>query len=353
MGVVRPLRSQSIYHGIADTMTPESDPALILCRSNKSFLSLGQDGDPSQDINADFCRDKDIPIIFRQLDGGAELVGPQQLLFQMVAPTGSFEELGVPAALEDWHEYFASPLVEAYNRLGLEAVFQPPGEIRVSGKKIGILACGQFPEAAVFAGNMVMEADFALLAKILDPPGAGLMDRIITSLEAHVTTLGLEQDVTPAEAVVATAVVEALEASWALAVYPSFPSPEELEAIEEFDGLLIEEASSPADDRPRPTLVSVPIGAGTTLLEARYTAGEASTQAVILMMDGRPENILLSGQLESLSEPALRALAANFNDAVPDTGWLFDRFMTIAGADAVEPAAPPGMGDPSASVASS
>ena len=51
MGVVRPLRSQSIYHGIAAAMTPGSDPALILCRSSKSFLSLGRSGAQAQDIN--------------------------------------------------------------------------------------------------------------------------------------------------------------------------------------------------------------------------------------------------------------------------------------------------------------
>lgn len=44
MEVVWPLRSQSIYHGIAAAMTTDSDPALTLCRSSKSFLSLGQGG---------------------------------------------------------------------------------------------------------------------------------------------------------------------------------------------------------------------------------------------------------------------------------------------------------------------
>ena len=51
MGVVRPLRSQSIYHGIAAALTPGSYPALILCRSSKSFLLLGQGGAQAQDSN--------------------------------------------------------------------------------------------------------------------------------------------------------------------------------------------------------------------------------------------------------------------------------------------------------------
>ena len=51
MEVARPLRSQSIYHGIAAAMTTASDPALILCRSSKSFLSLGQGGAQAQDSN--------------------------------------------------------------------------------------------------------------------------------------------------------------------------------------------------------------------------------------------------------------------------------------------------------------
>ena len=51
MGVVRPLRSQRIYHGIAIVMTTDGDPALILCRSSKSFLSLGQGGAQAQDSN--------------------------------------------------------------------------------------------------------------------------------------------------------------------------------------------------------------------------------------------------------------------------------------------------------------
>ena len=51
MEVVRPLRSQSIYHGIAAAMTTDGDPALILCRSSKSFLLLGQGGAQAQDSN--------------------------------------------------------------------------------------------------------------------------------------------------------------------------------------------------------------------------------------------------------------------------------------------------------------
>ena len=113
MGVVRPLRSQSIYHGIAAAMTTASDPALILCRSSKSFLSLGQGGAQAQQINNDFCRSKGIPVISRELDGGAELIGPHQLSFQVVIPTNSFQELGIPAAPDEWPVHFARPRVAA------------------------------------------------------------------------------------------------------------------------------------------------------------------------------------------------------------------------------------------------
>ena len=78
-------------------MTPESDPAFILCRSSRSFLSLGQGGASVQDINEAFCRSKGIPVISRELDGGAELIGPHQVSFQIVAPIGSLEDLGIPA----------------------------------------------------------------------------------------------------------------------------------------------------------------------------------------------------------------------------------------------------------------
>ncbi|MCH8838430.1 MAG: hypothetical protein IIA60_11640 [Candidatus Marinimicrobia bacterium] len=216
----------------------------------------------------------------------------------------------------------------------------------MASKKIGVLECGQFPEAAVFAGNMVMEADFALPANILDPPGAGLRDRIIANLEAHVTTLRRKQEITPSLDVVATAVVDALEENWALAVYPSFPTPDELDTIEQFDSFLSQADDPPADDRLQPGLVSIAIGAGATLLQARHTVGEDSVEAVVWMVNGRPEHVQLNGGPQSHSEPDLRALAVIFNGAVPDTDWRLNRFTSLAGSDAATPAAPPGSTDP-------
>ena len=76
-------------------------------------------------------------------------------------------------------------------------------------------------------------------------------------------------------------------------------------------------------------------------------------EAVVWMVNGRPEHVQLNGGLQSLSEPDLRALAVIFNGAVPDTDWLLNRFTTLAGSDAVTPAASPGSTDPALPVGTS
>ncbi len=62
MGMVSPLRSQSIYHGITATMTPGADPAILLCRPKSTYVSIGYFQEAGMEVDLAFCDENNIPV---------------------------------------------------------------------------------------------------------------------------------------------------------------------------------------------------------------------------------------------------------------------------------------------------
>ncbi len=338
MGMVIPLRSQSIYHGITASMTPDSDPAILLCRPKSTYVSIGYFQEAGMEVDLAFCDENSIPVYRRQVGGGAVLLDQNQLFYHIVMPHSAFDELGLPQSMAERFAFLAAPPIAAYQSMGVNASFRPINDIQVEGKKIGGTGIGEFDHAVVFAGSMMLDFNHQLMSKVLKIPDEKMRDKIFQSLEAYITTLKRELPTAPPVADVAKSLVEAFEQSWPIEVYPSLPTTEELEAIESYDAQIASEEWLHLVKMPEKDFAAVKISANVKVLHAAHKAPGGMIRATVRVVDEKIESVLLSGDFPISPRQGLEALSSKFEGAQLDAGELtrrFEEFITSEGIEMV------------------
>ena len=71
LGLVPPLRSQAIYHGIAYAMNPDTPDTIILVGPTDPYLCIGYHQELEKEVDADDGRQAGLPIYRREVGGGA------------------------------------------------------------------------------------------------------------------------------------------------------------------------------------------------------------------------------------------------------------------------------------------
>ncbi len=133
LGLVPPIRSQTIYHAVGHAMTADSRPTpSSWSRPDHPYVCIGYHQDLEREVDLDYCRAHGLPVSRREVGGGAVYLDDGQLFSQWV-----FHRSALPAGLEDRFELYIRPLVETYQALGVAAYHRPVNDIHVAGKKIG------------------------------------------------------------------------------------------------------------------------------------------------------------------------------------------------------------------------
>lgn len=323
MGMVGPLRSQSIYHAITDCMQPDSDVVISLMRPSRPYVSIGYFQEAAREVELDFCEQRGMPVIRRHVGGGAVLLDRDQLFFHIVLPRARAREFGLPAALGDRFAYLAAPPIEAYRRLGVPAEFRPVNDIHVRGRKIGGTGVGEIGEGIVFAGSMMFDFDTALMARVLKVPDEKLRDKIAGSMEQYMTTLRKELGDKPPLAEVAETLAAAFEQVYGLELVPSMPTPDEVDAMVRWDRVLsdpdwlhaVRLPGDPAGDADDAASRDVKIAAHVRVLHAQHKAPGGMVRLTARVVEGRVDDLLISGDFPVAPKTALTDLAEHLRGA--------------------------------------
>lgn len=83
-GTVPALRSQAVYHGIAETMTAESDPVLSLASPETPYVCVGIHQEVAKEVDEDYCAGAGFPIYRRHVGGGAVYLDRNQLFTHFI-----------------------------------------------------------------------------------------------------------------------------------------------------------------------------------------------------------------------------------------------------------------------------
>ena len=193
-GTVSPLRSQTIYHGLAYAGAPDT---IVLLTPGSPYVCIGFHQQLEREIDVAFCARQGIPVVRREVGGGAVYLDSNQLFVQWVMRPDA-----LPLSVERRFELFARPLVGTYDELGIRAAFRPVNDIHVAGRKIGGTGAARIGEAEVVVGNFLFDFDTETMARVLTAPTEKFRDKLHRSLREYMTSMKRELGTVPDPALV-------------------------------------------------------------------------------------------------------------------------------------------------------
>ncbi|MBI2962621.1 MAG: lipoate--protein ligase family protein [Deltaproteobacteria bacterium] len=311
LGQVSAVRSQTLYHAVAECAAPDDRATLCVLRPDRPYVSIGYHQDAAREIDLAFCRACGLPVIRRRIGGGAVLLDADQLFFHFVAPRARLADLGLPGRLDRRYERLVAPAIAAYRRLGVRAEFRPVNDIHVEGRKIGGTGAADIGESFVFVGSMMLAFDHALMARVLRLADEGMREGVRRSIERFVTSLEEVRGVRPALEEVHAALLAGFGEALGLELEPGrLGEAEEARCAELTARFESEEwlhRVTWSRTRPRKLAINCAV---------HYVEGETvdGVRVAVRLLDGRVDDVRVSGGATA-ETPEVIALTAKLVEA--------------------------------------
>ncbi len=302
MGLVSPMRSQAIYHGVAYALQRDTSDTIILVGPTDPYVCIGYHQELEKEVDVDYCREHGLPIYRREVGGGAVYLDKGQVFTQWI-----FHRDRLPASLEERFTLYIKPLVDTYQSFGIPANHRPINDVHVQGKKIGGTGAAQMGNAEVVVGSLMFDFNFELMARVLKVPSEKMRDKIYQSLNEYMTTMTRQLGQTPDyEAVKREYIRQVVDVLGRPAEYAD-PTPEELAVTAELEQRFASEEWLYQKGGLRQT-GAVKIHADVYLVEAAYKSPGGLIRATARLREGRIDDLTLSGDFTLLPSFAVGAL---------------------------------------------
>jgi len=189
LGYSEPLMAQTFYESVAEAVhRGESPNTLILLQPDRPYACLGYHQDLEKELDLDFLREKGLPVIRRSQGGGATYLDSNQIFYQIIFKDSD----AVSRDIERLFEKLLAVTVETYRRLGVPAEYKPVNDVVVGGRKISGNGAGRHESSTVLVGNIIIDLDYGLMARVLRVPDEKFRDKMAKSMVDWVTTLKRE-----------------------------------------------------------------------------------------------------------------------------------------------------------------
>jgi lipoate-protein ligase A len=184
LGTVPAVRSQTVYHAVAYAMTEQTLDTIIMVSPGQPYVCIGCHQELEQEVDVAFCQTKGLPILRREVGGGAVYLDHDQIFIQWV-----FHQGHLPRTIVERFALYIKPLVRTYQALGINAYYRPVNDLHVDGKKIGGTGAAQIGAADVVVGSLMFRFDKAIMSRVLKVSSEKMRDKVFESLEQYMTTM--------------------------------------------------------------------------------------------------------------------------------------------------------------------
>ena len=199
LGSPEPLVAQTFYEAVAEVLhRGEAPNTLIMLQPGSAYVCLGYHQDLEREIDLDFCRERGLPVIRRSQGGGATYLDGDQVFYQIIAK----DSPAVPRDVEGMFERLLAVTVETYRRMGVEAEFKPLNDVVVGVRKISGNGAGMHESASILVGNVILDLDYEMMARVLKVPDEKFRDKMAKSMKDWVSNLRRELGKPPSAEVV-------------------------------------------------------------------------------------------------------------------------------------------------------
>lgn len=220
------LRSITLFHAMARL----GYEGLIITTPVETYASVGYFDKTQEILDLEKCKKLGIPVIRREVGGGAVLLHENQVFYQLI-----LKKSRAPFKVIDAYKKFSQPVINVYRRLGVEVEYRPINDLVVkrNKKKISGQGAADIEDSFVFVGGIFLKFNTKLMAEIFRIPEEKFRDKVHKSLEENVTWVERETGRLPSYEEVEEFLVE--EFSKVIPFEGEEPVPEE--AIELADKL--------------------------------------------------------------------------------------------------------------------
>ncbi|HET9719636.1 MAG TPA: hypothetical protein VFP55_06130 [Solirubrobacteraceae bacterium] len=182
-GWVGAVRSQALWHGIADAMEPGDEPVLSFCRPAEPYVCLGYHR-RLDELDLASCAQLGLPILRRQIGGGPVYLDRDQLFFQLSLPLAS-----APPGPSRLYAALLEPAAEALRACGVAAAVSGANDLVANGMKVSGTGAGQIGGGVVIVGNVMFAFPHERMAGVLRVPDERMRAELLRLMQAHVAPL--------------------------------------------------------------------------------------------------------------------------------------------------------------------
>jgi lipoate-protein ligase A len=199
------VHSQSLYHAAAHL----GREALFILRPATPYVCLGFHQDAEQEIDVAFAQAHDIPMIRREVGGGAVYLDSGQLFYQLILRA---DRPDVPKNKGAFYRKFLEPVIETYREFGVPAEYKPVNDILANGRKISGNGAAEIEGMLVLVGNFIMDFNYEMMSKVLRVPDEKFRDKVFKTLQENLSTMLRETGQVPDTTNLASALAKRYEA---------------------------------------------------------------------------------------------------------------------------------------------
>ncbi|MGI6206962.1 MAG: lipoate--protein ligase family protein [Anaerolineae bacterium] len=218
LGGVDWAQTQAIYHAQAHLGRFAANVLWPI----QPYVCIGRFQDLDREVDVGRCAARGLPIVRREVGGGAVYLDSGQVFYQLVLP---YERSSL-----DYRALFRLGLegvVLALKRLGVEAQLRGANDVTVDGRKISGNGAGVIGQAAVVVGNILLDFDYEAMASVLRVPDEKFRDKAYRGMRENLVSLvELEPGITREEVAreFAQALTETLAPTYALEPTNALPA---------------------------------------------------------------------------------------------------------------------------------
>lgn len=311
-GLVPALRSQAVYHGLAETMRPDSDPVLCLVSPETPYVCVGLHQEIAKEVDEDYCRAAGLPVWRRHVGGGAVYLDRNQLFTQFVYPRRK-----APEYAANLYPLFIEPVVRTYHEFGINANYRPINDIHVNGRKIGGTGAASIADATVMVGSFMFDFDIETMSKCLRVPSEKFRDKLRQGMQDYMTTIVRELGTPPPRDDIKRRFLAHCAEVLKVDPVEDHPTDAELAAIDRAEAELADPDWTSLQGR-KLVAMGVKIAAGTHLTESAHKAPGGLIRVHLLDRDGTVGDLMLSGDFTCLPPDGVDRLAARLTGTALD-----------------------------------